>query len=137
MGETGREGLDADLGDAGGFVFVEVIEESFLGDALVEREFLFLDPLLVTAAGGPIGNVAKGDAGNFEFLEGDQDALVGHAVGQHVTDHIADVFGQARNAAVTAADVARPESGARGGHGRLGTGQDFQGERPGGRRFGC
>ena len=96
--EAGGHDLEADFRESGG-VRVEEVGECILLEAGVEDEGLVEAPLVVAAAGGPIGDVAGSD---FEaaFGEGLSDFVVGDGVGEHAVDHIAFEFGEAGDFAV-------------------------------------
>jgi len=98
LGVTGGDHLEADFGQFGGVV-AEEVGEGILLESGFEEEGLFVAPLAVAAAGGPVGDVARGEL-EAALLEGAGDFLVGDGVGEHVVDHVAFEFGQVGDFAV-------------------------------------
>jgi hypothetical protein len=97
--ELGGGELETDLGEMGSVGGAEVIGEVILAEACGDDAFLFEPPIVIAAAGFPIGDVADCDA-DAVFLDGIGDICVGNVVLEHEVDHVAKGFGEARDFAV-------------------------------------
>lgn len=103
LGNAGSGGLEADLGQFGGVIAAEVIDEVVLVEAILSDYFLLKFPIEETA-GGPVGDVAFFKQVTNLFESGD-DVLVRDTVGEHAVDHVAMELGQLGNAAFAAGSV--------------------------------
>lgn len=103
LGKAGSGGLETDLGQFGGVIAAEIIDEVILVEAILGDDFLLKFPFEV-AAGGPVGNIAffKQVTGLFES---GRDVLVRDTVGEHAVDQVAMELGQLGNAAFSAGPV--------------------------------
>ena len=97
--ELGGGELETDFGEMGGVGGAEVIGEVILAEARGDDAFLFEPPIVVAAAGFPVGDVADCDA-NTMLCEGVGDIYVGNVVLKHEVDHVAKGFGEASDFAV-------------------------------------
>ena len=86
--KPGGGGLEADFGQFGSILAAEMIDQVILVQAVLDDQVLFGAPFEV-AAGGPIGDIAFGDACETGIVEGGDDVLVRDPVLDHAVDHVA------------------------------------------------
>ena len=129
LGEAGGHELEADFGEAGRVTMKEV-SEGILVEAGLDEQRLVEAPLVVAAAGGPIGDITGSD---FEaaFVEGLGDLVVRDGVADLSVDQAVAEFGEAGDFA-----VARFGFGDA-GLGRVRFGEDCQGRGMGRGGGGC
>ncbi len=101
--ETGDGELEGGLVEAGGVEIVEEVEGGFLVVAEVFEPILFHEPALVMGAGGPAGDIARGDVFGF-VAEPGGDVLAGDAVAEHGIVLVAGGFGEAADFTAGAMD---------------------------------
>ena len=99
LGDLGGGELEADFGELGGVVFVEMFSEVVLEEAGFVGAILFSAPFFVAATGFPVGDVALCDV-DAVFVKGADDFGVGDIVAEHAVDHVAFEVGQPGDFAV-------------------------------------
>jgi hypothetical protein len=104
--------LETDFGEMGGVGGAKIIGEVVLSESSGDDAFLFESPLVIAAAGFPVGDVALRDA-DAVFLDGIGDIHVGNVILKHEVDHVAKRFGEAGDFAIATEFARRWANGRR------------------------
>jgi hypothetical protein len=105
FGKVSGGELKTDFGKVAGVVFAEVLNEVILEEPFLQGLVLLMAPLVVTAPGFPVGDVALGDA-DAVLAEGLDNFVVGNVIAKHAIDHVAFEVGKASDFAI-ASELAR------------------------------